>query len=377
MSVLGLLFTRNVSLKTWVETGLLEREKAIYEQQLGQGIFETVYWFTYGSGDETVYQELLKNGRLSPGIKVIPMPRLFRGRLGYNIYSLAMPFIQRKYFDKLHLIKSNQMDGAWTGLIARKVYGIPFYFRTGYTNTLFYERMNGKRDWNFKKFAWLEKMLYEKCDVATVTSEHDRDYICNAYGTDRDKITVLPNYVETEKFYDRNMQERQERLVYVGRLSEQKNLFHTIEAVRNTGMGMDIYGNGDLYADLQEYVKHSDADIELKGSVANDRLPEILNSYKYYILASEYEGMPKTLLEAMACGNLCIGTDVEGIREVITDGVNGFLADGTGVDEIQKAIERAVADEDFREKTKKGKQVIQELYSLQSIIDREYELCKL
>ena len=54
-----------------------------------------------------------------------------------------------------------------------------------------------------------------------------------------------------------------------------------------------------------------DVDVKFNGVVANDKLPDILNEYKYYILASNYEGMPKTLLEAMACGNLCIGTNVD------------------------------------------------------------------
>lgn len=376
MSVLGLLFTRNVSLKTWVETGLLEREKAIYEKQLEQQIYEEIYWFTYGTKDQALYERLVREGKLHPKIKVVHMPGLFVGRLGYNIYSILMPFIQKKYFKKIHLIKSNQMDGAWTGIVAKKAYGIPFYFRTGYTNTLFYERMNGKRDWNFKKFAKLEKLLYEKCDIASVTSRHDKDYVCESYGIARDKITVLTNYVETKKFYDRDAACRNERIIFVGRLSEQKNLFHTIEAVKNAGMGMDLYGQGDLKSSLQEFAAKIGADAIFKGSVANDKLPEILNTYKYYILASDYEGMPKTLLEAMACGNLCIGTNVEGIREVIVDGENGYLADEPTVSSIQNAIERAAEDKDYSIKTENGKRMIDEQYSLQSIINKEYRLCQ-
>lgn len=377
MSVLGLLFTRNVSLETWVNSGLLEREKAIYEQQIEQHIYEEIYWFTYGRNDAVLYDNLLKENKLNSEIKVIPMPSIFKGRIGYNIYSILMPFIQKKYFKKIDIIKSNQMDGAWTGLIARKFYRVPFYFRTGYTNTLFYERMNGKRDWNFKKFARLEKLLYTKCDVATVTSEHDKDYICSSYGIAKEKITVLHNYVETSKFYDMELKNRKERIIFVGRLSKQKNLFHTIEAVKNVGMGIDIYGKGDLLSELEEFANGIGADVIFKGTVANDKLPEILNSYKYYILASDYEGMPKTLLEAMACGNLCIGTNVEGIREVITDGENGFLAKGTTVSEIQNAIERAITDKDLKIKTENGKRLICSKYSLQSVIEMECRLCRL
>ncbi len=375
MSVLGLLFTRNVSLETWVRTGLLDREKMIYESEIEQGLYEEIIWFTYGVQDTAVYHRLVQEGRINPQIKVIAMPRVFIGRLGYDIYSLFMPFIQRKYFKKLDIIKSNQMDGAWTGLVVKKMYHIPFYFRTGYTNTLFYKKESKKEDWNYKKFAWLEGVLYRKCDMATVTSKNDKDYICNSYGIEKNKITVLPNYVDLNRFYDRNLGKRKERIVFVGRLSEQKNLYHTIEAIKNIGIGMDIYGTGSLLHELLKLVEHMDVDVKFNGVVANDKLPDILNEYKYYILASNYEGMPKTLLEAMACGNLCIGTNVEGINEIIIDEENGFLAKGTTAAEIQDAISRAMKDREYIEKCEKAKMLIQKKFSLQSIVNKEYELC--
>ena len=375
MKVLGFLFTRNISLDVWVKTGMLERGKQIHESEIEQNIYQQIYWFTYGVNDKEIYDELIKTGRLNANIKVIPMPRIFKGRLGYDVYSILMPLIQKKYFKRLSLIRSNQMDGAWTGLVAKRLYGIPFYFRTGYTNTMFYEKMNGRRDWNFWKFAKLEKMLYKKCDLATVTSEHDKEYICDSYGIAKDKVQVLVNHIDTDRFYDMKLDNRRERVVFVGRLSEQKNLFHTIEAVKNAGLGMDLFGRGDLQIQLREFAEKINADIAFKGTVPNDELPQILNTYKYYILASDYEGMPKTLLEAMACGNLCIGTKVEGIEEVIIDNENGYLADGTSVSSIQDALERAMEDERYQEKIEKAEEMIRVKYSLQSVIRRECELC--
>ena len=94
------------------------------------------------------------------------------------------------------------MDGAWTGLIAKRLFHIPFYFRTGYTNTMFYRKMTQRKDFNLWKFSKIEKMLYNKCDLATVSSEHDRQYLCETYGIQKEKISVLVNHVNTEKFYD-------------------------------------------------------------------------------------------------------------------------------------------------------------------------------
>ena len=53
--------------------------------------------------------------------------------------------------------------------------------------------------------------------------------------------------------------------------------------------------------------------------------------------------MPKNLVEALACGLVCIGTDVTGINEIITDGFNGYLATDTGIESIAEAIRKATA----------------------------------
>lgn len=372
MRTLGLLFTRGVSLKIWVETGLFEREKAIYEYGIERKIYKKVFWFTYGKNDKELGDKLIKEGKLNPNIIVVQMPKYFSAdRWGYDFYSILMPFAQKKYFMSIDIIKSNQMDGAWTGIIVKKTYKIPFYFRTGYTYTRFYERMNHAKN---KKFMILEKKLYQMCDIASVTSAHDKNYVCGQHKISSDKIVVIHNYVDCSKFYNMHF-ERLERAVFIGRLTEQKNLFNTILAMKDTGIGLDIYGGGDLERNLKEYIKRENVDVLLKGSVPNDELPYILNKYRYFILASYYEGMPKTLIEGMACGNLCIGTKVEGINEVIKDGINGYLSDGVTATDIHKAIIRAISDKDKAGKVVCAIKMMTEEYSLECILRKESEIC--
>lgn len=374
MANLGLLFTRNVSLKLWVESGLFDREKKIYEKELEQNVYDNIYWFTYGSEDKEVYNKLVGEGRIDTRIKVIPMPKFFKGRLGYDLYSLLMPIIQKKYMKDIEIIKSNQMDGAWTGLIIRKIYHIPFYFRTGYTNTLFHQKMKGKRDFDYYKFSFLERIIYKYCDYASVTSNHDKEYVCSSYNIDEKKVTVLVNYVDTDVFCDLENIQRKDRLVFVGRLSEQKNLFNIIEAANYNNIGLDIYGDGPLKDSLCNLTMDLGADVCFKGIISNDKIPEMLNSYKYYILASEYEGMPKTLIEAMACGCICIGTDVEGINEVIKDQYNGFLSKGTDSQSIAETIRRAINNVEKERYRSNAINMISQQYSLETIIEKEKQL---
>jgi glycosyltransferase involved in cell wall biosynthesis len=56
-----------------------------------------------------------------------------------------------------------------------------------------------------------------------------------------------------------------------------------------------------------------------------EKMPNLLMQHRIFVLSSHYEGMPLALLEAMACGCACIGTDVVGIREVIEHDRTGIL----------------------------------------------------
>ena len=133
---------------------------------------------------------------------------------------------------------------------------------------------------------------------------------------------------------------------------------------------MDIYGEGELDEEIKAFSRKCKARVELMGTLPNDKLPGILNKYKYYVIPSEFEGMPKTLLEAMACGLVCIGTNVNGINEVIKDGVNGFLAQGTTAEDLLPAINRAVANNN-KEIVLQAIDTIRDKFTLQAILEQE------
>lgn len=380
--ILGLFFTRNVSLEIWVESGLIDREKAIYEQHILNGDLEKVYWITYGVNDDKYYHNLVQAGKLDPRIVVISPHKLFVKRVWRHCYWWMLPFIHKRLYKELDVIKSNQRSGAIAAWIVGKMYKHPFYFRTGYTESSLYLVMHeNKKDKKYKQIRRKEDFLYHKCDIAAVSSEHDKGYVCREYGIEESKIKLVRNFIDTGMFRKKTpIQDRCDRIIYIGRLMSEKNLFHLLQAVSQVGLPLDIYGKGELREELENYAQSLNADINFRGVVANSKIPDILNCYKYYALVSIYEGMPKTLLEAMACGCICIGTSVEGISEVIEDGVNGFLAKGVEAVDITEAIRRACACDEKEMISDNACDLIKSTYSLAEIsrIDREnfMSICK-
>ena len=367
---LALFFTRGVSLEIWVNTGLFDREKLIYEEHLKQGNFEGVYWLTYGSGDSEIASKLHAEKQLHSGIQVVAMPRFFKGRFGTLIYSFLIPLIQHSILKNSDIYKTNQMDGSWSAVIAKWIYKKPLIVRTGYTLSLLAKEL-GKPKSRIFLYRLMEKLAFKYADYMAVSSENDKRYILKGYNILTYKLSVSPNYINANKFKPHKTKKFYDRIVFVGRLSKEKNIFNLIKAVSETGITLDVYGRGELEGSLREYARKEKAKVNFMGTVPNSELPDILNRYKYFILPSYFEGMPKSLLEAMACGLVVIGTNVGGIRYIIQHKINGFLCEPTA-DSIVATLNKLLLDRSLCEHlVKSAREFVVKECSLDRVVRQE------
>jgi glycosyltransferase involved in cell wall biosynthesis len=370
---LALFFTRGVSLKLWLDTGLFDREKQLYEEHLRRGHFRKVYWLTYGTDDAEIASELKAAGRLHQDIMVLPMSRFFSGRWGCLSYSLLMPLLHRRWLKSADIFKTNQMDGSWTAVLAKWLHRKPLVVRTGYTWSPLKRKLNAAK-YKQRLIGLIERFTYNNATIAVVTSERQAHYISERYSMSQENVRVIPNYINTQLFTPAESANKYtDRLIFVGRLDEGKNLFNLIEAVAQTHLTLDIYGKGNIRNELEAQAKKLNAKVNFMGVVPNNELPNILNHYRYYILPSLYEGVPKSLLEALACGLVCIGTNVEGINNIIEDGVSGYLAKGTQTKALVEAIKRATKLP-YNSVTVEGIRLVRNNCSLENVMEQEKEI---
>ena len=364
--ILALFFTRGISLKTWVETGLFEREKLLYQSHLECGDLKQVFWLTYGVNDEQIAERLAKQGKLHKSITVCQMPKFFNFALGSWLYSFIIPFVHFKTLQKTQVFKTNQIDGSWSAVFAKWLFKKPLVVRTGFTQSIFFKKA-GKNILILILSKAVELFAYKFSNSIIVASHSDKDYITDQYQLSLDKINVLHNYIDTKMFEPLESDKFKDRVVFIGRLTQQKNLYNLIDAIVKTNLRLDIYGQGELQDELELYAQKEGAQVTFKGIISNSELPAILNQYHYFILPSKYEGMPKALLEAMACSLICIGTNVKGINEVIVDNVNGFLAKNITKEGILDVIDRALncSKKDFI--SQNARLTIKKSFSLKSI----------
>ena len=177
--------------------------------------------------------------------------------------------------------------------------------------------------------------------------------------------------------------EKRYDLIYVGRLSVVKNLQALLEAVEKLDVSIAIIGGplerevGTTYDEsikLKDRFGDLDGRIHWVGRVKNEDLPAYLNRAKINILCSHSEGHPRSLLEAMACGLPCIGSNIASIHSILEHEVSGYLCE-TDAESIAGAIETVLAQPRLmRLMGENARRFSLENYALPKLARREFEI---
>ncbi|MHA1179592.1 MAG: glycosyltransferase family 4 protein [Alphaproteobacteria bacterium] len=314
--------------------GLLVRNMAQYHKFIETGGFSKIYFFTYDAGDHEILERLRSEGKVPREFHLLAPPRWLKGRLGAIVYSLIGPLLHRRTLSQVDALKTFQVSGSWTALIAKFLFGKPLLFRVGYPLSVRF-KTEGKRIKNAIAVA-VESLLVRNADHVAVTSVSMKDYYSRHTG--KKKVTFLPSYVDVSGFTPIATYNPNRPLLFVGRLSDVKNVANLVRACGRIDMPLYIYGSGPLEKELDALAASCGADVSLKGVVSNTELMRVHHDHSFYILCSTREGMPKALIEAMASGLICISTRTDGALELIEDGRTGYLIDGFDEEAIARKL---------------------------------------
>jgi len=144
-------------------------------------------------------------------------------------------------------------------------------------------------------------------------------------------------------------------IVTVARLEKSKGLEHLIRAygrLKERGRTFEaiIIGDGVERAHLEALIVELGLtdQVKLLGHQTQNRIFEILLTCRLMVMTSTVEGIPVSLMEAMAFKVPVIASDITGIPELISDGESGFLIDPADLEGLLDKIERLLDDEALR-----------------------------
>ena len=358
---IALFFTNNMSLKEWDDLGIFDREVSLYERQIELGL--TVKFITYGNSFDITYQDRL------PEIELLCNKWNFPNYL----YKKSLPYLHRRALKLCDLIKTNQMEGSDIALRSAIKWGKPLIARMGYFWSEFSENQKRSRRY-VKKVLNIEERVFQFSHRIVVTTNRMKKSIADRFPEYETKIVVIPNYVETKLFSPAFDDKKQFDVIFVGRLTYQKNVSALLTALTELDVKSLIVGNGELRDELQTQYGDANGKIRWEGNVSNSGLPSLMNRSRLFVLPSHYEGHPKSLIEAMSCGMPVIGADSPGIREIIHHGVNGFLC-GTDSESIRRFIQELLDNRGLSKSLgKNARQYVLDHFSLDRVLKMEYRL---
>lgn len=204
------------------------------------------------------------------------------------------------------------------------------------------------------KFASWYIMLGEKCaaryaDEVIVLSESVQQYFWETY---QRKTVFIPNGVDShapaqpDMIQDMGLEPR-DYILYLGRVVPEKGLHYLIEAFHGvkTNKKLIIAGGasdtGEYLESLKEQAKQ-DHRIEFAGFVQGRLLEELYSNAYFYVLPSDLEGMPLSLLEAMSFGNCCLVSDIPECLAVVED--HGVAFRHSDVADLQSKLQQLCDD---------------------------------
>ena len=169
---------------------------------------------------------------------------------------------------------------------------------------------------------------------------------------------------------------RAKRVIAVGRLDYQKSFDRLIEAWRIVHdkapeWRLDIFGQGEWKERLQQQI----ADCGLEGCCAiNAPTADIVSEYaasSLLVMSSHYEGFPMVLIEGMACGLPAVSFDFKcGPRDIIRDGVDGFIARDGDVADLAGKMLLVIGDEQMRRSMGQAAREVVRRFSPDSVMEK-------
>lgn len=207
-----------------------------------------------------------------------------------------------------------------------------------------------------------------------VQNENQKSYFDKQTGK---KIFVLPNPVRGDLFDCQNKNDTDKTIIAsAGRLNSQKNFFMLIDAFckvyeEHKDLELRLYGDGELKEELEQHIKDKNLSESVKLMGRTNDMKSMFESIDLYVLSSDFEGMPNSLMEAMAAGVPCVSTDCPtGPSDLIENEKTGLLVPVNDASAMSEAIEKMLFELDNEKIAENGREFVKSNYSAKVIVER-------
>jgi glycosyltransferase involved in cell wall biosynthesis len=215
----------------------------------------------------------------------------------------------------------------------------------------------------------IERLVGQLADRIITVSEFDRALAIKSGITTSDRIVAVHNGMPDVPPELRSDPGRSPpRLVMIARFGAQKDhptLFRALAGLQHYQWTLDLVGDGPLLEQMRSLSKELGIAERLRFLGQRMDVAQILAQSQVSILTSNWEGFPRSILEAMRAGLPVVASEVGGIGEAIQDGESGYVVPRGNVDLVRERLGRLLGDSDLRVQLgKNGRQRYEDRFTL-------------
>jgi glycosyltransferase involved in cell wall biosynthesis len=235
------------------------------------------------------------------------------------------------------------------------------------------------------RVEWVNRRLAPMTDAFIAVAEKHGEHIIEHEGCPREKVCVIPNGVDIDIFQpqERNVTLRAELGLpadapvagLVAVIREEKNHGRFLRVARAVHEQLPtthflLVGAGPELPDYEQMARDLGIGEAVHFVGRRTDIPALLSELDLFLLTSDMEASPVSILEAMACGLPVVSTRVGSISETIADGVSGYLVEKTAEDEMAARVTELLTDpQKSREMGNAGRQRVVAGYSVERMVE--------
>jgi glycogen synthase len=232
--------------------------------------------------------------------------------------------------------------------------------------------------------SWIEKTAVEAAHRVIAVSHRMREDILAHFDADPSRVVVIHNGIDPDLFRRTDRRDALDRLgvtqpyvLFVGRITDQKGIFHLLEAARRlpTGVQVVLCASAPDTPEIEERLRRAVADRPtvtwINEMVAVEVVTQLYSHAAVFCCPSVYEPFGLINLEAMACETPVVASAVGGILEVVEDGKTGLLVPPATPDALADALTRVLENPALgRALGQAGRRRVEDKFAWASVAER-------
>lgn len=271
--------------------------------------------------------------------------RVFSSATRYSVYSACHIFRIRKKIRDYDIVHVHLFPGLYWAALST-------IFLKHKTKLILTEHNTVNRRRSHFLLKYVDRFIYRRYDQIIAISRDVQEHLKRHLGKNYLRICIISNGIHLDKLREAvpytkaalGIPDNARVIIQVASFTAQKDQHTLIKAIASMKQNVHVLlvGDGHLIGDMKQFARSLGVAQRVHFLGYRSDVPQLLKTADISVLSSHYEGFGLVMAEGMAAGNPCVGSNVEGLSEVI--GEAGLLFEPENHIMLKQHLEKLLSD---------------------------------